>query len=70
MDAQLATLTAAITSVFFMMSPSPQKKPAPSPMVERMQAITRHTQDVAKHLGIEINERPAPASSASDSEKK
>lgn len=70
MDAQLATLTAAITSAIFMMAPNPGKKPEPSPMVQQMREITRHTQDVAKHLGIKINERPAPASSASDSEKK
>lgn len=70
MDAQLATLTAAITSVFFMMAPSPKKKPEPSSMVKQMQEINRHTQDVARHLGITINERPAPASAASDSEKK
>jgi len=53
-----------------MMAPNPGKKPEPSPMVQEMREITRHTESVAKHLGIEINERPAPASSASDSEKK
>jgi hypothetical protein len=68
MDAQLATLTAAITSVFFMMAPSPRKKPTPSPMVKQMQEINRHTQDVARHLGITINERPSPV--GPDSEKK
>lgn len=68
MDAQLATLTAAITSVLFMMAPGPKRKPAPSPIVKEMQEISRHTHNVAKHLGIEINEQPSPADA--DSEKK
>lgn len=70
MDAQLATLATAITSVIFMMAPSSQKEPKPSPALEKMQAIQKLTQDVAKHLGVEENERSASFSPDTNQEKR
>lgn len=62
MDAHLATLATAITSVIFMMAPSAPKEPKPSPALEKMQTIQKLTQDVAKHLGVNENERSASSS--------
>ena len=65
MDAQIATLTAAFTSMIFVIAPSPEKKPEPSPMVVKMEKISKLTQDVAKELGVKEDDTGrSPASTA------